>query len=281
MGKPDFYYALAYCLLVIIFGIRRMRRRRTPYVTAQTLTLTAIQVIPLFLLPYLLLPWMGNNGWFDSGPGQWMANVLFPADASGERAYWHAFGLILAWPLFVYNVFTGEPLWGWLAISFLQTFVLIPWMVLRWGKGAYCGWICSCGALAETLGDAHRHKMPHGPLPNRLNMIGQVFLGLALLLLVFRLSSWIPGLGFLEGPYYWILSKIPVFILPVLRRFALGRHSWLWTLFSFLRTGLVPFRLSSGRADAYLFALHEVPHLCGQVQVHLLQRLHYGMSPRR
>ncbi len=211
LGKPDFYYALAYCLLVIIFGIRRMQRRRTPYVAAQTLTLTAIQVIPLFLLPYLLLPWMGNNGWFDAGPGQWMADLLFPADAGGERAYWHSFGLILAWPLFVYNVFTGEPLWGWLAISFLQTFVLIPWMVMRWGKGAYCGWICSCGALAETLGDTHRHKMPHGPLPNRLNMIGQVFLGLALLLLVFRLSSWIPGLGFLEGPYYWILSNIPIF----------------------------------------------------------------------
>jgi len=28
-------------------------------------------------------------------------------------------------------------------------------------------------ALAETLGDTHRHKMPHGPLWNRPHMIGQ------------------------------------------------------------------------------------------------------------
>ena len=30
-------------------------------------------------------------------------------------------------------------------------------------KGAYCGWICSCGALAETVGDQLRTKTPHGP----------------------------------------------------------------------------------------------------------------------
>ena len=45
---------------------------------------------------------------------------------------------------------------AWLAIAFLQTFVIIPLLVRRWGKGAYCGWLCSCGALAETMGDAHR-----------------------------------------------------------------------------------------------------------------------------
>ena len=40
--------------------------------------------------------------------------------------------------------------------------------------------MCSCGALAETLGDTHRHKMPHGPKWNRLNMLGQVILAVAL-----------------------------------------------------------------------------------------------------
>ena len=55
-----------------------------------------------------------------------------------------------------------QPMALWLAISVVQTFVIIPPIICRWGKGAYCGWICSCGALAETLGDAHRQKMPHG-----------------------------------------------------------------------------------------------------------------------
>ena len=79
------------------------------------------------------------------------------------RAYWRAYGFVLAFPLNVYNVFTEHPMPVWLGISFLQTFVIIPLIIYRWGKGAYCGWLCSCGALAETLGDTHRQKMPHGP----------------------------------------------------------------------------------------------------------------------
>ena len=112
------------------------------------------------------------------------------------REFWRAYGLILAWPLNVYNVFTEAPLWGWLAICFVQTFVLIPALIYFFGKGAYCGWICSCGALAETLGDAHRHKMPHGKRWNRLNMAGQAVLAVAFALLALRVVSWAePGWG--------------------------------------------------------------------------------------
>jgi hypothetical protein len=154
---PSFYYTLAYSAVVLVFGLRRIRRRRTPYVTLQTVTLMSIQWIPLFLLPELILPWIGQQGIFDGGLGGWMADQLFPAVSHGHgREYWRAYGLILAWPLFVYNWFTSQPLAGWLVIGSIQTFVIIPLLVHRWGKGAYCGWICSCGALAETLGDQHR-----------------------------------------------------------------------------------------------------------------------------
>lgn len=213
LGSPGFYYSLAYCIIMLIFGIRRIKRRKTPYVTAQTWTLLAVQWLPLFLLPYILLPWMGNNGLFDGGALGWLADQLFPRvdwDPNG-RAYYHAFGFILAWPLFVWNVFTEQPMWLWLGISFVQTFVIIPLIVWRWGKGAYCGWICSCGGMAETLGDAHRQKMPHGPVWNKLNMIGQVFLAVCLLLLATRMLSWVfPGSVF-AGMYSAVLKGIPVF----------------------------------------------------------------------
>lgn len=52
----SFYYTLVYCALMIVFGWRRVRRRRTPCVTAQTATLIAVQVVPLFLLPEVILP---------------------------------------------------------------------------------------------------------------------------------------------------------------------------------------------------------------------------------
>lgn len=189
-----FYYGLAYCILVAVFGYRRVQRRRTPYVKLQTISLVAVQWIPLFILPEIILPWMGANGCFDSGFGRTLAETFFSNGVGSNTEYWRSYGFILAWPLFVANWFTPAPLWGWLIVGFIQTFVIIPWIVIRWGKGAYCGWICSCGALAETLGDAHRHKMPHGPKVNRLNMIGQAFLIIAAALMLVRIVSWIiPG----------------------------------------------------------------------------------------
>ncbi|HTB91205.1 MAG TPA: NAD(P)-binding domain-containing protein [Candidatus Sulfotelmatobacter sp.] len=191
LAEPGFYYSLAYTLAIVAFGLRRIRRRNTPYVRTQTYSLMAFQIIPLFLLPYIVLPFLGHNGWFDSGVMKTIADNLFPAANYGQgREYWRAFGFVLAWPLFVWNVFTSQPMWWWLAISFFQTFVIIPLIIYRWGKGAYCGWVCSCGGLAETMGDTHREKMPHGPFWNRLNMTGQVILFAALLIAAFRFVSW-------------------------------------------------------------------------------------------
>jgi thioredoxin reductase/ferredoxin len=189
---PSFWYTLAYSMVVVIFGILRIRRRKTPYVTAQTLTLMSVQVIPLFLLPEIILPLLQHHGMI---PGA-LNDALFPAANYGHgREFWRAYGLILAWPLNVYNIFTHEPLWWWIGIGAMQTLVLIPLGIYFWGKGVYCGWICSCGALAETLGDTHRHKMPHGPKWNRLNMLGQGILAIAVMLLILRIIGWVLPAG--------------------------------------------------------------------------------------
>lgn len=191
-NDPGFSFAFIYSCIIVLFGVRRIRRRRTPYVTLQTSTLMLIQVIPLFILPYILFPWMFHNGFLTSGGiGEWFGMTFLSDGQGGEpNQYWRAFGFILAWPLFIYNIFTEAPIWGWIVLGFIQTFVIIPLIVRRWGKGAYCGWICSCGAMAETLGDQHRHKMPHGPFWNKMNMIGQGILALACILLLLRIIGW-------------------------------------------------------------------------------------------
>ena len=219
-GSPGFWFSLLYCTLIVVFGVRRIRRRKTPYITTQTTALMLFQCVPLFLLPYFLLPWLGHLGWYDDGAGRAMADALFPRvdyDPHG-REYWRAFGLILAWPLFIWNVFTSQPMWTWLVISVAQTFVLIPAAIYFFGKGVYCGWVCSCGAMAETLGDTHRHKMPHGPIWNRVNMIGQVFLLVALVLLVLRVISWVSPGGVAGTVYHAVLgpSKYAEHALPAL-----------------------------------------------------------------
>lgn len=205
LGSAGFYYSAVYSFLVVALGVRRIRLRRTPYVTAQTLTFMAIQVIPLFLLPYLLLPWLGANGAFSSGVGRWFGDTFFP-----DGGYWRSFGFVLAWPLFLWNVLTDRPLWGWLVVSLVQTFVLIPVLVGYYGKGAYCGWICSCGALAETLGDPQRDKMPHGPGWNRLNAAGQAILVLTFVLLGLRVWAWAFPESGAAGVYHGALAGWPI-----------------------------------------------------------------------
>lgn len=219
MKSRSFYYTLVYTLCIGIFGIRRVRRRKTPYVKRQTIVLFLVQLIPLFLLPEIVLPWAGYNGAFDSGTSKVVADSLFESYISEDqyaaqqwpdwghpRAYWRAYGFILAWPLMVYNVFTSQPMPVWLWISIIQTFVLIPLIVYRWGKGAYCGWICSCGGLAETLGDTHRHKMPHGPKSNRLNMVGQVVLALAFILMAIRIGGWLWPESWMNAQFMLLLD---------------------------------------------------------------------------
>lgn len=197
-----FWYSLAYCVLVAVFGWKRYQKRRTPYVKLQTISLAAIQIVPLFLLPYAVLPYLGLHEMLPRTFLDW----FFPEVNYGHgREYWRAFGFVLAWPLFFFNWLTSAPLLPWLILGAIQTFVLIPGLVYFFGKGAYCGWICSCGALAETLGDAHRQKMPHGPVWNRLNMAGQAILALAAALMVWRVAGWLAPKG------SWIETTMPIF----------------------------------------------------------------------
>ena len=194
-STPSFYYTILYSCTIGYFGWKRIQRRRTPYVKWQTITLLLIQWLPLFILPEIILPMMGRNGFFSEGAMlRGFADLFFESYDGGigeERAYWRAYGFIFAWPLMVYNWFTHQPMVGWLIVGALQTFVLIPFLVYRWGKGAFCGWICSCGALAETLGDTHRQKMPHGPKWNKLNMLGQGILLVACIMMMIRIWGWI------------------------------------------------------------------------------------------
>ena len=51
LNQRSFYYTLLYSILIGLFGLKRIRKRKTPYITAQTISLFLFQWIPLFLLP--------------------------------------------------------------------------------------------------------------------------------------------------------------------------------------------------------------------------------------
>ncbi len=165
--SQSFYYTGLYSLTILIFGLRRMKMKPTKYIKKQTWTLILIQALPLFILPEIIFPLLGQIGVLGSSNG-FVLTQVFP-----NESYWRSYGFILAWPLNFSNLYNGNITTFWLLFSLFQTFIFIPYIVYRWGKGAYCGWICSCGALAETLGDEYRTLAPHGPKAKKWENFGQ------------------------------------------------------------------------------------------------------------
>jgi len=168
LGKSQsFWYTGLYSLTILIFGLRRMKMKPTGYIIRQTWVLILIQALPLFILPEFVFPALGKAGLLGGSNGFIMSQV-FP-----KESYWRSYGFILAWPLNFSNLYSSNITTFWLLFSLFQTFVFIPFIIFKWGKGAYCGWICSCGALAETLGDEYRTLASHGLKAKKWENFGQ------------------------------------------------------------------------------------------------------------
>lgn len=183
-GKSQsFWYTGIYSLTILLFGIRRMSVNPTKYIKYQTWTLILIQALPLFILPEFVFPYLGSIGALGNSDSFIMTQI-FP-----NESYWRSYGFILAWPLNFSNLYNSNITTFWLIFSLVQTFIFIPYIVYRWGKGAYCGWICSCGALAETLGDEYRTLAPHGPKAKKWENFGQWALLAAFIITGLKLVS--------------------------------------------------------------------------------------------
>lgn len=171
--EPTYWYSLLYSVTILLFGIRRMQVKKTRYIRWQVATLILVQVFFLFLLPFHLFEPLIKAHF---APDSYVMKEIFP---SGK---WSCFGLILFWPLDM-NDFGTSTFWTW--FPFVQTFGILFLIVWQWGKGAYCGWICSCGGMAETLGDEYRVQAPHGEKAKRLDNIGQGVLAAAVIVTAF------------------------------------------------------------------------------------------------
>jgi len=64
----------------------------------------------------------------------------------------------------------------------LRHLALIVW---QWGKGAYCGWICSCGGMAETLGDEYRANARTAKRPRAWTISAKACLAAAVVVTAF------------------------------------------------------------------------------------------------
>ena len=229
-----FLYGGLYSIAVIVFGFLRIKRKPTPYIKLQTLTLILIQVIPLWILPTLLIPWMGH---IDLLPTWFKTQVLMVDTGTyltGSDC-WRIYGLVLAWPLFPFVWLESNVTLFWLVYGFIQSFIIIPWLIYYFGKGAYCGWICSCGALAETVGDQFRTKTPHGPFWKKAENWGQVILLWICFLTLMNFISIMTGIDsfrmntayfWLKQSYIWIVDFTLASVLGIGLYVFLGGRFW-------------------------------------------------------
>lgn len=146
-GKPAsqwFVYGLLYTFAIIVFGIKFIvKYRHNRYQIIRTISVICFQLFFAFLIPEVLEAFNPGSGekWFDKDiKNMWPLDYDFFFN-------WHIEGMSKNGLLGLF----------FLGFGLAMIFVISPILTYLYGKRWYCSWVCGCGGLAETAGDAFRH----------------------------------------------------------------------------------------------------------------------------
>jgi thioredoxin reductase/Pyruvate/2-oxoacid:ferredoxin oxidoreductase delta subunit len=168
-GLGGFYY-LVYFSAITGFGLYWALKINHPILWKRNLTIIVVQWTLWWGIPTFLVVFIGTNPWtplLSRSINAWPLKMdAFDVDPSvvrpGDPEWWYTVAVVgVVWAVFL-------------------TFVIIPIFTIRFGK-IYCSYVCSCGALAETVGNGFRHRGPKGDTPRRLEKYGYIFVALAAL----------------------------------------------------------------------------------------------------
>jgi len=159
-------YYLLYFSAITGFGLYWAWRANHRRIWIRNLTIIATQWTLWWGIPTFLVVFIGRNPWtplIGKSLNAWPLKInAFEMEAvgPGDPAWWHTVAVVgVVWAV-------------------VLTFIIIPIFTIKWGK-IYCSYICSCGALAETVGNGFRHRGPKGDTPRKLERYGFVFILLA------------------------------------------------------------------------------------------------------
>jgi thioredoxin reductase/Pyruvate/2-oxoacid:ferredoxin oxidoreductase delta subunit len=204
------FYYLLYFTAIALFGLVWAWRINHPLIWRRNVMAIAVQWTLWWGIPTLLVVWLGRNAWsplvlklLNAWPLNMTAFALAPGTNQGDPNWWQMAAIVgVVW-------------------AALLTFVVIPLVTLRWGK-IYCSHICSCGALAETVGHSFRHRSPKGDLPRRWERYGFLILALASLV---TLADLLGFSGPMEFYHVWIGTTLAGAVAIGLYPF-LGQRLW-------------------------------------------------------
>ncbi len=212
-------YYLFYFSAILVFGLYWAYRSGHKLIWRRNLTAILCQWTLWWGIPTFLVVFLGRNPWTPlllRSLNAWPLNVsafqLDPTVGPGDPAWWHTVAVVGV---------------VWAAVL---TFIIIPLVTIRWGK-IYCSYICSCGALAETVGNSFRHRGPKGDFPRKLERWGFLFIVLASLATIAHLQGYSQ---FLSGYNLWVGTGLAGAVAIGLYPF-LGQRLWcrLWCPLAF------------------------------------------------
>ncbi|MFQ6104911.1 MAG: NAD(P)-binding domain-containing protein [Candidatus Glassbacteria bacterium] len=138
--QPSMWFGLLYSVVITGFGTKAIiKYRKDPYQVKRYTFLILSQVLLFWIIPEIIFQM-----------------ILKLPDG------WRSYGLFYPAPLYVWNFWDPKSAHVfWFAWSVLITLAGIPIMAKYTAK-KYCAYVCSCGGLAETLGDSFRTLSPRG-----------------------------------------------------------------------------------------------------------------------
>ncbi len=141
-GNPAsqwFVYGTLYTVAILAFGIKFiLKYRHNRYEIIRTISVMFFQTAFAFIIPEIMARLNSTLPYYD------LKNM---------------------WPLNYYNferyrinsfIEAGDIGMAMLFFGVLSIFVISPILTFKYGKRWYCSWVCGCGGLAETAGDAFR-----------------------------------------------------------------------------------------------------------------------------
>lgn len=206
LKAPSFWYSLLYTLLMVVFGLKAMKRwnknGKDTYQSYRFLSLIFFQILSFIGIEVILA-------------------ILIP------DYYWRFYGLNNPFPLLFDTFFNWKATdpttlkWSLIGGCFAITFIVIPIFVRFHGK-RFCTWICGCGGLAETFGDRWRHLSPKGIRAEKWEIVGDIimfwaFISATVILLLYggntqNSGNWHAAYRILVD--FWLVAVIPVALYP-------------------------------------------------------------------
>ncbi len=173
-------YYLFYFGLIGVFGIYWAIKSNSKIIWKRNLTIIACQWTLWWGIPTFLVALFGRSAIapiLKKSLNAWPLNLsafkVNPVANPGDPEWWHMVGVVgVVWAV-------------------VLTFIVIPLFTIRYGK-IYCSYICSCGALAETVGNSFRHRGPKGDWPRKIEKYGYIFILLATIATIADLMGWQP-----------------------------------------------------------------------------------------